>query len=162
MLARFVALFQPPCSLRRLAATALLKLTPRAWEETFRILQLPTTLRPALNGSNLEKFARALASADEQERYAQLTTFGSGHVALDPGVSDMPNTPPPSSLPLACSRAGRFPASGSRTRPHAFACNAICSFQQPSAPPIGAALNDLARNHTIPAPAQQETQGTTG
>jgi asparagine synthase (glutamine-hydrolysing) len=101
MLARFAALFQLPCSLRRLAATALLKLTPRAWEETFRILQLLTTLRPALNGSNLEKFARALASADEQERYAQLTTFGSGHVALDPGVPDMPNTPP---LPDAVGR----------------------------------------------------------
>jgi hypothetical protein len=25
-------------------------------------------------------------------------------------------------------RTGRFPASGSRTRPHAFACNAFCSF----------------------------------
>ena len=101
MLARLAALFRLPSSLRRLAASALLKLTPQAWLEIFRILQLPAALRPASNGTNLQKFARALEAADEQERYNQLTTFGSPSVVLDPGAADPADVPP---LPDAVGR----------------------------------------------------------
>jgi asparagine synthase (glutamine-hydrolysing) len=101
MLARLAGLFQLPSGLRRLAASALLKLTPRACEDIFRILQLPAALRPALNGANLQKFARALGALDEQERYNQLTTFGSSPVALDPGATDTANVP---ALPDAVGR----------------------------------------------------------
>jgi asparagine synthase (glutamine-hydrolysing) len=101
MLARLATLFRLPSGLRRLAASALLKLTPQACEDIFRILQLPAALRPALNGANLQKFARALGALDEQERYNQLTTFGSRPVALDPGAADTANVPP---LPDAVGR----------------------------------------------------------
>jgi asparagine synthase (glutamine-hydrolysing) len=93
MLARFANLFRLPSSMRRLAASALLKLTPHAWAEIFRILQLPPALRPAMNGANFQKFARALGAADEQDRYNQLTTFGSRPVALDPGATDVADIP---------------------------------------------------------------------
>jgi asparagine synthase (glutamine-hydrolysing) len=99
--ARLAALFRLPSSLRRLAASALLKLTPRGWEETFQILQFPAALRPALNGVNLQKLARALQAADEQERYNQLTTFGSTSVALDSWTADTADVPP---LPDAVGR----------------------------------------------------------
>jgi asparagine synthase (glutamine-hydrolysing) len=102
MLARLAALFRLPSSMRRLMASALLKRTPQAWEETFRILQLPLALRPALNAVNLQKFTRALEAADEQDRYDQMTTFGSVSVALDPGTADPVEVPP---LPDA---VGRF------------------------------------------------------
>jgi asparagine synthase (glutamine-hydrolysing) len=46
-----------------------------------------------LNGVNLQKFTRALEAADEQERYNQLTTFGSRSVALDPGIADKVDVP---------------------------------------------------------------------
>jgi asparagine synthase (glutamine-hydrolysing) len=101
MLARHAALYRLPSGLRRLAASALLKLTPRAWEEIFRILHFPAALRPALNDANLQKFARAFGAADEQERYSQLTTFGSRPVTLDPGANDIADIPP---LPDAVSR----------------------------------------------------------
>ncbi len=101
VLARLAGLFRLPSGLRRLAASALLKLTPQAWEEIFRLLQLPTALRPALNGVNLQKLTRALEAADEQERYNQLTTFGSRPVALDPGTADTADVPP---LPDAVGR----------------------------------------------------------
>jgi asparagine synthase (glutamine-hydrolysing) len=101
MLARLAALFRLPSGLRRLAASALLKLTPQAWLEVFRILQLPAALRPALNGVNLQKFTRALEAADEQERYNQLTTFGSTPVVLDPATADPADVPP---LPDAVGR----------------------------------------------------------
>jgi asparagine synthase (glutamine-hydrolysing) len=101
MLARLAALFRLPSSLRQLAASALLKLTPRAWEEIFRILHFPAARRPALNGVNLQKFTRALGAADEQERYNQLITFGSRPVALDPGTTDPADVPP---LPDAVGR----------------------------------------------------------
>jgi asparagine synthase (glutamine-hydrolysing) len=94
MLARLAALFRLPSSLRRLAASALLQLTPQAWLEIFRILQIPAALRPTSNGTNLQKFARALEAADEQERYNQLTTFGSPSVVLDPGAADPADVPP--------------------------------------------------------------------
>jgi asparagine synthase (glutamine-hydrolysing) len=61
-------------------------LTPQAWQEIARILRLPATLRPALAGGSLRKFARALAAANDQERYTQLTTFGSTPASLDPGI----------------------------------------------------------------------------
>lgn len=101
MLARLAALFRLPSSLRRLAASALLKLTPQAWQEIFRILQLPATLRPALNGVNLQKLARALEAADENERYNKMTTFGSTPVVLDPEAADPTDVPP---LPDAVGR----------------------------------------------------------
>lgn len=101
MLAQLAALFRLPSSLRRLAASALLNLSPRAWQEMFRILKLPAELRSALNGVNLQKFARVLEAADEQERYDQLTTFGSRPVALDPGAADPADVPP---LPDAVGR----------------------------------------------------------
>ncbi|HXQ04361.1 MAG TPA: asparagine synthase (glutamine-hydrolyzing), partial [Bradyrhizobium sp.] len=94
MLARLAALFRLPSSLRRLGASVLLKLTPRTWEEIFRILQLPGALGPALSGVNLQKFTRALQAADEQERCDQLTTFGSRPVTLDPGIADTADVPP--------------------------------------------------------------------
>lgn|SRR5579872_3057615 len=93
MLARLAALFRLPPSLRRLAASALLRLTPQAWQEIFRILQLPLTSRPILNGVNMQKFTRMLEAADEQGRYDQLTTFGSAPVMLDPGPADMADIP---------------------------------------------------------------------
>jgi asparagine synthase (glutamine-hydrolysing) len=93
MLARLAGLFRLPSSLRRLAASALLKLTPQVWQDIFRLLQLPAALRPTLNGVNLQKFTRALEAADEQERYNQLTTFGSRSVALDPGIADKVDVP---------------------------------------------------------------------
>ena len=95
MLARHAALFRLPSALRRLASSTLRKLTPQAWEEIFRILHIPAALRPALNDANLQKFARALGAADEQDRYNQLITFGSRSVALDPGVSDAADIPTP-------------------------------------------------------------------
>jgi len=101
MLARLAALFRLPSSLRRLAASALLQVTPQAWSEIFRILQLPAALRPASSGTNLQKFARALEAADEQERYNQLTTFGSPSVVLDPAAADPADVPP---LPDAVGR----------------------------------------------------------
>jgi asparagine synthase (glutamine-hydrolysing) len=101
MLARLAALFRLPSSLRRLAASALLKLTPQAWLEIFRVLQLPAALHAASNGVNLQKFTRALEAADEQERYNQLTTFGSTPVVLDPAVADPADVPP---LPDAVGR----------------------------------------------------------
>jgi asparagine synthase (glutamine-hydrolysing) len=103
MLARLAGLFRLPSGLRRLAASALLKLTPQAWEETFRILKLPAALRPSLNGDNLQKFSRALEAADEQERYRQLTTFGSRPMVLDPGpgTANSADVPP---LPDAVGR----------------------------------------------------------
>jgi asparagine synthase (glutamine-hydrolysing) len=85
-LARLAALFRMPVGVRRLAASALLGLTPQAWQEIARILRLPATLRPALAGGSLRKFARALAAANDQERYTQLTTFGSTPASLDPGI----------------------------------------------------------------------------
>jgi asparagine synthase (glutamine-hydrolysing) len=93
-LSRLAALFQLPSSMRRLAASALLKLPPRAWQAVFRILRLPAALRPALNGVNLQKFARALEAANEQERYRLLTTFGSIPAALDPETDDPAEIPP--------------------------------------------------------------------
>jgi asparagine synthase (glutamine-hydrolysing) len=93
-LARLAALFRLPASMRRLAASALLKLTPQAWQEVVRILRLPATLRPALTGGSLQKFARALEATNEQERYRQLTTFGSMPVSLDPGIDDPAEIPP--------------------------------------------------------------------
>jgi asparagine synthase (glutamine-hydrolysing) len=93
MLARLAGLFRLPSSLRRLAASALLRLTPQVWQDIFRLLQLPAALRPTLNGVNLQKFTRALEAADEQERYNQLTTFGSRSVALDPGIADKVDVP---------------------------------------------------------------------
>jgi hypothetical protein len=54
-----------------------------------------------LNGVNMRKFARALEAADEQERYNQLTAFGSPSVALDPGPADPTDVPP---LPDAVGR----------------------------------------------------------
>jgi len=93
MLARLAPLFGLPSSLRRLASSALLKLTPRVWEDIFRILQFPNAPHPALNGVNLQKFTRALRAAGEQERYNQLTTFGSSPVALDPGTADPVDVP---------------------------------------------------------------------
>jgi asparagine synthase (glutamine-hydrolysing) len=101
MLARLATLFRLPSSLRRLAASALLQPAPQAWLEIFRILQLPAALRPASNGTNLQKFARALAAANEQERYDQLTTFGSPSVVLDPEAADPADVPP---LPDAVGR----------------------------------------------------------
>src|ERR1700737_2884042 len=101
MLARLAALFRLPSNLRPLAASALLKLTPHAWDEIFRIFQTPAALRPALNGANLQKLTRALGAVDEHERYNQLTTFGSRPVALDPGAADITNVPP---LPDAVGR----------------------------------------------------------
>ena len=101
MLARLATLFRLPSSLRRLVASALLQPTPQAWLEIFRILQLPAALRPASNGTNLQKFARALEAADEQERYDQLTTFGSPSVVLDPEAADPADVPP---LPDAVGR----------------------------------------------------------
>jgi asparagine synthase (glutamine-hydrolysing) len=67
----------------------------------FRIFKLPAELRSALNGVNLQKFARVLEAADEQERYDQLTTFGSRPVALDPGAADPADVP---ALPDAVGR----------------------------------------------------------
>ena len=101
MLARLAAVFRLPSSLRRLAASALLKLTPHAWQEVFGTLHLPARLRPALNGVNLQKFARALEAADENERYNQMTTFGSSPVVLDPEAADPTDVPP---LPDAVGR----------------------------------------------------------
>jgi asparagine synthase (glutamine-hydrolysing) len=101
MLARMAALFRLPPSLRRLAASALLKLTSQAGRENFWNLQLPPALRPFLNGVNMRKFARALEATDEQERYNQLTAFGSPSVALDPGPADPTDVPP---LPDAVGR----------------------------------------------------------
>jgi asparagine synthase (glutamine-hydrolysing) len=98
MLAQFDTLFRLPSSMRRLVASALQKLNPRSWDQIFRFLQLPSTIRPGLNGVNLQKFARALEAADEQARYDQLTTFGSS----DPPIADPRYVPP---LPDA---AGRF------------------------------------------------------
>jgi asparagine synthase (glutamine-hydrolysing) len=101
MLERLAALFRLPSSLRRLVAAALLKLTPQALLEISRILQLPARFRPAFNGVNLQKFARALEASDEQERYNQLTRFGSTPVVLDPRAADTADVPP---LPDAVSR----------------------------------------------------------
>lgn len=94
MLARLAALFWLPSSLRRLMAATLLKLRPQTWQEIFRNLQLPGTLRPVLNGINLQKLTRALVAADEQQRYDQLTTFGSTPVVLNPGPADPADAPP--------------------------------------------------------------------
>lgn len=90
MLDRFDALFSLPSGLRQLASSAFLKLPPRAWEGLFRTLQFPARLRAGLNGVNLQKFARALAAADQQERYIQLTTFGSTSVVLDAEIAEAP------------------------------------------------------------------------
>jgi asparagine synthase (glutamine-hydrolysing) len=87
MLDRFGALFGLPSGVRQLASSAFLKLTPHAREGIFRALQFPAGLRAGLNGANLQKFARALGAADEQERYSQLTTFGSQSVVLDQEVA---------------------------------------------------------------------------
>jgi asparagine synthase (glutamine-hydrolysing) len=80
--------------MRRLAASALLKLTPQAWQDVVRILRLPATLRPPLTGGSLQKFARALEATNEQERYRQLTTFGSVPASLDSGTEDPAEIPP--------------------------------------------------------------------
>jgi asparagine synthase (glutamine-hydrolysing) len=88
MLDRFGGLFGLPFGLRQQASSALLKVTPHAWEGLFRLLQLPAGLRVSLSGTNLQKFARALGAADEQERYTQLTTFGSSSVVLDREVAE--------------------------------------------------------------------------
>jgi len=88
MLDRFATLFGLPSSMRRSASSIFSKLTPQVLEEIFRII-LPSRLRPALNGGNVQKFARVLGAADEEERYIQLTTFGSQPVALDPGGAEM-------------------------------------------------------------------------
>jgi asparagine synthase (glutamine-hydrolysing) len=95
MLDRFAALFRFPSSLRRLAASALLQLSPQTWEQMLRTFQFPAGHRPALNGVNLQKFTRALGAVDEQDRYNQLISFGSRSVALDPGVSDAADIPTP-------------------------------------------------------------------
>jgi asparagine synthase (glutamine-hydrolysing) len=89
VLDRLAPLFQLPFGLRRLAASLLLTLAPKAWEQISRTLQSPAALRTAPNTVNLQKFARAFGAADDQERYNQLTTFGSGSVALDPGVAEV-------------------------------------------------------------------------
>jgi asparagine synthase (glutamine-hydrolysing) len=94
MLARLAALFRLPIGMRRLAASTLLKLTPQAWQELMQILRLPATLRPAFTGVSLQKFARALEATDEQERYRQLTTFGSVPASLDSGTEDPAEIPP--------------------------------------------------------------------
>jgi len=88
MLDRFGALFGLPFGLRQLASSAFLKVTPHAWEGFFGLLQFPTGFRASLNGINLQKFARALGATDEQERYHQLTTFGSSSVVLDPEIAE--------------------------------------------------------------------------
>jgi asparagine synthase (glutamine-hydrolysing) len=94
MLAPFDALFRLPGSLRQLAASALLKLTPGAWAKIFRVLQFPASLQRALNDVNLHKLTRALQAADEQERYDQLTTFGSRSVVLDSWTAEIADVPP--------------------------------------------------------------------
>ena len=80
--------------MRRMAASTLLKLTPQAWQEVVRILRLPAALGPALAGGSLQKFARALAATNEQERYGQLTSFGSMPVSLDSGTDEPAEIPP--------------------------------------------------------------------
>ena len=93
MLHRFSALFRLPPSLRRLAASVLLRLTPQIWEQIFRTLHFPAALPATSNAANLQKFTRALAATDEQDCYDQLTTFGSSSAALHSDVADAPHIP---------------------------------------------------------------------
>jgi asparagine synthase (glutamine-hydrolysing) len=93
MLDRFAAFFELPASVRRLIASMLLKLSPQAWEQIVHALPFAAAPSSAASGANLQKFARALGAADDQERYDQLTTFGSSSVSLDSGVSNSADTP---------------------------------------------------------------------
>src|SRR5258708_17813146 len=56
VLDRLAPLFQLPFGLRPLAASLLLPLAPKAWEQISRTLQSPAALRTALNAVNLQRF----------------------------------------------------------------------------------------------------------
>jgi asparagine synthase (glutamine-hydrolysing) len=86
MLDRFAGLFKLPLGARRLIASLLLELPVRKWDQIVHALSSSAALGPAANGVGLQKFARALGAADEQERYEQLTSFAWSSAPLDPGT----------------------------------------------------------------------------
>ena len=94
MPARLAPLFGLPLKLRRAASSALLALSPPAWEELLRGLPLPLALRRTLSGDNLQKLARVLDVADEQELYRRLITVSPSPVTLEPMSTDAHEAPP--------------------------------------------------------------------
>src|SRR6476620_3090437 len=68
----------------------------------------------------------AVCEADRVVAYFALAS-GAVNVAAAPGRFRR-NMPDPIPVVVLANRTCRSPASGSRTRTHAFACNAFCSF----------------------------------
>jgi asparagine synthase (glutamine-hydrolysing) len=91
---RLAPIFGLPPSFRKLAASALLMLSPGAWESILGILPFPASLRRTLSGGNLQKFAGALDAADEHELYERLTTLGPRPLTLAPMAADVGAIPP--------------------------------------------------------------------
>lgn len=75
MLAHLAPVFGLPPKLRRMAAAAILALSPGRWPGLLRSLPLPDALRSTLSDGSLQKLARALGAADERELYEQMVTL---------------------------------------------------------------------------------------
>ncbi|SDR60429.1 asparagine synthase (glutamine-hydrolysing) [Rhizobiales bacterium GAS191] len=98
---RLAPLFRLPSTLRRMAASALMMLSPGALEGILGALPLPASMQPMLRGENLHRLARVLDVSDERELYERLITLGATPLTRDPGVADMDEGPP---LPDAVGR----------------------------------------------------------
>lgn len=94
MPARLAPVFGLPLKLRRMAASALLALSPAAWEGLLRALALPVALRRTLSGVNLQKLARVLDAADDHEVYKRLISVSRRPATLDPMEADADAIPP--------------------------------------------------------------------
>ena len=94
MSARLGPIFCLPSKPRRMAASALLALSPETWERLLRAVPLPVALRQTLSGENLQKLAHVLDVTDERELYERLVRVSPRPATLDPMVADADAVPP--------------------------------------------------------------------
>ena len=94
------------------------------------LLQGMTGLWSDRNQGSSERLGQCPASALRVESRCDAVALGSNISVAAPFHTAVPYwfDPGPVFTPRSSNRTGRFPASGARTRLHAFACNAICSF----------------------------------
>jgi asparagine synthase (glutamine-hydrolysing) len=95
---RLAPLFGLPSMPRRMAASAIRMLGRGTWEAIFRALPLPAGLHKMLRGDHLHKLARVLVATSERDLYERLITFCLEPATLDPGRSDVENSPPLSDM----------------------------------------------------------------
>ena len=81
-----------PLHLRRLGATAILRLSPEAWDALFRGLSavLPRSWRQRVPGYKLHKLASVMESRDAYDMYYRLASHWSDSSAMLSGITEPP------------------------------------------------------------------------